>query len=157
MTQLTWIIIWLAVLIVCAIVEAFTVSLTVIWFAVGALAALICALVGGPLWLEFVLFLAISIICLIVLRPLAKKVFNKNKQATNADRIIGKEAQVTEDIDNIKGTGAVNVSGVIWTARSQTDENISKESLVKIVRIEGVKVFVEKVQSAPDENQEEIS
>ena len=139
-------IVWLILLLAFAALEGITVGLTSIWFAAGALAALIAALLHGPLWLQIALFLAVSILCLLAVRPLARKYVNTQVQPTNADRVIGAEARVTEDIDNIQGKGAVSVGGIIWTARSDSDEVIPAGSLVRVLRIEGVKVFVELIK-----------
>lgn len=139
-------IVWLVLLLAFAALEGITVGLTSIWFAAGALAALIAALLHGPLWLQIALFLAVSILCLLAVRPLARKYVNTQVQPTNADRVIGAEARVTEDIDNIQGKGAVTIGGIIWTARSDSDEVIPAGSLVRVLRIEGVKVFVELIK-----------
>ena len=123
--------------------EAVSVGLTSIWFAAGALAALIAALLGGALWIQITLFLAVSLLFLAAVRPLAKRYLNDKVEATNADRVIGAEAKVTEDIDNIHGKGAVIIRGMTWSARSQDDGPIPTGTLVRVLRIEGVKVFVE--------------
>ena len=138
-------IIWLVLLIVFAASEAATVGLTSIWFAAGALVALIAALLGGPLWVQFTLFLAVSLLCLAAVRPLAKKHLNNRVEPTSADRVIGAQAQVTEDIDNIHGKGAVIIRGMTWSARSQDGGPITAGTMVKVLRIEGVKVFVEPI------------
>ena len=138
--------IWLGLLILFAVGEAISVGLTSIWFAAGALAALICALANGPLWLQITLFIVVSVLCLLAVRPMAKKYLNGKVQPTNADRIIGVEAQVTEAIDNIRGKGAVTIGGLTWSARSQNGAAIPAGALVKVLRIEGVKVFVEPVR-----------
>ena len=138
-------IMWLVLLIVFAASEAVTVGLTSIWFAAGALAALVAALLGGALWIQITLFLAVSILCMAAVRPLAKKHLNSKVEHTNADRVIGAEAQVTEDIDNIHGKGAVIIRGMTWSARSQDGAPIPTGTLVKVLRIEGVKVFVEQI------------
>ena len=138
-------IIWLILLIVFAASEAATVGLTSIWFAAGALTALIAALLGGPLWVQITLFLAVSLLCLAAVRPLAKRLLNSRVEPTNADRVIGAQAQVTEDIDNIHGRGAVVIRGMTWSARSQDGGPISAGTMVKVLRIEGVKVFVEPI------------
>lgn len=138
-------IMWLVLLIVFAASEAITVGLTTIWFAAGALAALIAALLGGPLWVQITLFLAVSLLCLAAVRPLAKKHLNDKVEPTNADRVIGAEAQVTEDIDNIHGKGAVIIRGMTWSARSQDGGPVAAGTMVKVLRIEGVKVFVEPI------------
>ena len=139
-------IVWLILLLAFAALEGVTVGLTSIWFAAGALAALIAALLHGPLWLQIALFLVVSILCLLAVRPLARKYINTQVQPTNADRVIGAEARVTEDIDNIQGKGAVSIGGIIWTARSDSDEVIPAGSLVRVLRIEGVEVFVELIK-----------
>ncbi len=136
-------IVWLVLLLLFAGGEAVSVGLTSIWFAAGALAALIAALLGGALWIQITLFLAVSLLFLAAVRPLAKRYLNDKVEATNADRVIGAEAKVTEDIDNIHGKGAVIIRGMTWSARSQDDGPIPTGTLVRVLRIEGVKVFVE--------------
>ena len=136
---------WLILLVLFGIVEAATVGLFSIWFAAGALAAMIAALLHAPLWLQIVLFLAVSFVTLLLMRPLAKKLLIPSYQPTNADRIIGQEAVVTETIDNLKGRGLVSVDGTVWTARAEDEQPIAAGTVVKVLRIEGVKVFVEAV------------
>ena len=138
-------IIWLVLLIVFAASEAATVGLTSIWFAAGAFTALVAALLGGPLWVQLTLFFAVSLLCLIAVRPQAKKHLNSRVEHTNADRVIGAKAQVTEDIDNIHGKGAVVIRGMPWSARSEDGGPIAAGTMVKVLRIEGVKVFVEPI------------
>lgn len=138
-------IIWLVLLILFAASEAVTVGLTSIWFAAGALVALIAALLGGAIWIQLTLFLAVSLLCLLAVRPLAKRHVNDKVVPTNADRAIGAEALVTEDIDNVHGKGAVIIRGVTWSARSEDGGAIAAGTMVRVLRIEGVKVFVEPV------------
>lgn len=140
--------VWLVLLLLFAVGEAATVGLTSIWFAAGALVALIAALLGWALWLQIALFLVVSLLCLAAARPLAKRYLNNKVEPTNADRIIGLEVPVTEDIDNLHGKGTVAVNGMTWSARSQDDTVIPAGTLVKILRIEGVKVFVERTPAA---------
>lgn len=135
-------VIWLIALIFFCIVEGVTAGLASIWFAVGALGAMIAALAGASPLVQIVLFLALSFITLIIVRPLARKYLTPRNEATNADRVIGTEGIVTQTIDNIKGEGQVNVAGQIWTARSEGDSLIPAGTLVQVLRIEGVKVFV---------------
>ena len=139
-------VLWLVLLIVFAVLEASTVSLVSLWFMGGALTALIAALCGAEIWLQVVLFFVVSIALLLCLRPLSKKLLKKKKVATNADSNIGKTAVVTETIDNLRGTGAVKISGVEWSARSVDDSVLEKDAVVRILRIEGVKVCVERAE-----------
>lgn len=141
-----WKIVWVALLILFGIGEAVTVGLTSVWFAAGSLAALIVALLNGPLWLQVVLFLVVSILSLMAIRPLAAKHLNSKVEPTNADRVIGIETYVLEPINNLQATGTVRISGMVWSARSEHDTPIPAGTLVRVLRIEGVKVYVEEVK-----------
>lgn len=136
-------IVWLVLMVLLLIVEAATAGLTCIWFALGALAALIAALFNAALWLQVLWFLAVSLLTLWLTRPLAIKYLNNRKVATNADRVLGAEAVVTEAIDNISGLGAVKLEGKEWSARSESGVDIPKGSVVIVRRIEGVKLIVD--------------
>lgn len=133
---------WLIVLVVCLIVEFATLGLASIWFAGGALLAMLIALIGGPLWLQILVFLVTSIVLLVFTRPIATKYFNKNRIKTNVESIAGRQAIVTETIDNIKGMGQIVTGGMEWTARSFNDSIIEEGAVVTIERIEGVKAIV---------------
>lgn len=136
-------IVWLVLMVLLFIIEAATAGLTVIWFALGALAALIATLFGAQIWLQVLWFLVVSIATLWFTRPLALKYLNGRSVATNADRVVGMEGVVCEDIDNLAGTGAVKLDGKEWTARSDSGANIPSGSVVKVHRIEGVKLIVD--------------
>ena len=116
--------VWIGALVVFVVAEAVTVSLVSIWFALGSLAALIVAFAGGETWLQVLLFAGVSGVVLAALRPAAKKWLVTKRRPTNSDRVLGKRCTVTEDIDNILGTGAVYVDGKTWTARSKDGERI---------------------------------
>lgn len=137
---------WIAAMVLFLIVEALTVGLVSMWFAIGSLAAMICALLNVEIWIQIVVFLGVSAFALLLTRPVAKKFINGKKQPTNADMIIGRECMVTEDIDNFEGTGAVYVGGKTWTARSENGEIIKEGESVRALRIEGVKLIVNKVK-----------
>jgi len=134
---------WLAAIIVFLVVEALVPGLVSLWFAFGALGAFVSALLHAPMWLQIVWFLVLSILSLCLTRPLAKKYVNGKTQPTNADMVIGRECIVNEEINNLLATGAVTVSGKVWTARSEDDDIIipAGETVVA-VRIEGVKLIV---------------
>ena len=134
--------IWFGLLILFGILEAVTVSVVSIWFMAGSLAAILAALCGASLPVQIVLFLAVSVALLAYLRPLVRKYVSPKITATNADRVIGKTAVVTESIDNIAAQGAVKVGGVVWTARSSGGKPIAAGAQVQVDRIEGVKLYV---------------
>ena len=134
---------WLIAMIALFVAEAATVNLMTLWFAFGALAALITSLLGGQLWLQIVVFIAVTIITLIPTRRLAKKYFSKSHhQATNSDIVIGKDCIVIEEIDNLLSTGAVKCLGKEWTARSEDGKKIAAGETVTAVAIDGVKLIV---------------
>lgn len=136
--------VWIAAIIVFGVVEAATAGLTSIWFVLGSVAALIAAVCGGPLWLQLVLFFAVSVAALAATRPLVTKLLKKDIKPTNADRVLGGVARVTERIDNDVPTGAVYIDGKTWTARSDNGSVIEPGEMVRILRMEGVKLYVEK-------------
>ena len=144
--EMMWKLIWLGLLVLFTVGEGLTIGLTSIWFAVGSLAALIVSLLDGPLWLQVTLFITFSALCLLAIRPLAQRYFNSNVEPTNADRIIGSTVLVTEDIQNLHSKGAVSIGGLTWSARSEHDAPILAGTLVRVLRIEGVKVYVEEVK-----------
>ena len=135
-------IMWFIAMVALMIVEFSTVSLTCIWFALGALAALIAALCGAPIWLQVVWFLVVSVLALIVTRPLVKKYINGKTTPTNADMLLGQTCVVMEPISNLSETGAVKVGGKVWTARSEDGTVFAPGERVVAVRIEGVKLIV---------------
>ena len=137
--------IWLMLLVALVAGEAITVGLTFIWFAAGALGGLLASVLGGAVWLQVVVFLIVSAVTLVLVRPAAAKLLTPGISPTNADRVLSQIALVTEEIDNIAETGQVKLFGQVWTARSESGEVIPAQSRVRILRIEGVKVFVRMV------------
>ena len=138
-------ILWLAAFVLFLVVEAGTVSLTSVWFAVGSLAALVVSLLNGKLWLQVTLFLAVSVILLLTLRPLVRKFITPRIQRTNVDGMVEKQGIVTSPVDNLNARGEVTISGMPWTARSTDGQPIPEGTVVRVDRIEGVKAFVSPV------------
>ena len=135
-------ILWLVLLVAFLAAEAATVSMVSLWFAVSALVALLVALLGGPGWLQGTLFLVISAVLLALLRPLVKRYVTPRITATNVDSVIGSTGLVTTAIDNVSAVGQVKLGAMEWTARSTSGAPIPAGSLVRVDRIEGVKVYV---------------
>lgn len=134
---------WLIALIIFLIIEGSTVTLVCIWFAGGSLVGMLAAALHAPLWLQILLFLLVSILLLVYTRPIAMKYFNRNREKTNVSVLIGKQAIVTTEIDNLRGEGQVTVAGQEWSARNVTDgEVIPEGSVVSIEQIKGVKLLV---------------
>ena len=136
--------IWIAAIIIFGVVEAATAGLTSIWFVLGSVAGLIAAVCGGPVWLQVGLFFAVSIAALAFTRPLVVRLMKKDIKPTNADRVLNSVGRVTERIDNALPSGAVYIDGKTWTARSADGEVIEPDAAVRILRMEGVKLIVQK-------------
>ncbi len=136
---------WIALFVLFLIAEALTAQLTTIWFACGALVALLLDIAGvDSIAVQIVAFALVSVIVLVATRPLVKKVINKRQEATNADRNISADAVVTQQINNLEGTGSVKIGPNIWTARSLDGTVIEEGSIVVVEKIEGVKAIVSK-------------
>lgn len=136
--------IWIAAIIIFGVAEAATAGLTSIWFVLGGVAGLIAAVCGGPVWLQVGLFFAVSIAALAFTRPLVVKLMKKDIKPTNADRVLNNVGRVTERIDNALPSGAVYIDGKTWTARSADGEVIELDAAVRILRMGGVKLIVQK-------------
>ena len=102
------------------------------------------------------LFLAVSAAALAATRPLVKKLSAGRAVPTNADRVLGRTARVTETIDNDSAAGAVYVDGKTWTARSADGTVLPAGSRVEVRRMEGVKLIVEAARKAPEKKEEAV-
>ena len=136
-------VIWLIIFAVFVIIELATMGLTTIWFAGGSLIAFVCALVKLPIWVQVIAFLIVSGLLLYFTRPIAVKYFNKTRTKTNVESMIGKQAVVVSEIDNLQGTGQVKVIGMDWSARSFIGFPIKEGNVVIVKAVEGVKLIVE--------------
>ena len=134
---------WLVMIVVFLLVEAATVALVSTWFALGSLAAMLVSILKGPVWFQAAVFVIVSAICLTALRPLVRKHIQPKLTKTNVDALVGATGLVITPIDNVSAVGQVKLGAMTWTARSVSGEPIPQGTLVKVVRIEGVKAFVE--------------
>ena len=137
---------WLVLAIIMGTIEACTAQLVSIWFAVGAVGGCITSLITDKLWIQITVAVVLTLVTLIVTRPLAKRVIDSKKTYTNSDRNIGKTAVCIADIDNISSVGQVKIGGAIWSAKSADDSVIKKDSKVIVKSIEGAKLVVENLE-----------
>ena len=140
-------VVWLILMVLCIVFEIATVGLVSIWFAGGALIACFLAMFNVHIVIQVIVFVVVSILLLIVTKPMAKKWINKDRIKTNYEGIIGKVVRVTERVDNINETGTALINGQEWTARSKSD-NITLEQgeVAQVVNISGVKLILKKYQ-----------
>ena len=135
---------WLVVLIACLVIEAVTTQLATLWFAAGSIGALLAANAGLGWAGQLGIFLVLSFVLLLLLRPLLRSVLRPRQDKTNADRILGQKAVVIQAIDNRNGTGQIRLMGQVWTARSIQNEEIAEGETVVVREISGVKAMVER-------------
>lgn len=136
---------WFALFIGLLIFEVSTMGLYTIWFSIGALAATGVSMGGGPIWMQIAVFFLLSLLLLIFTRPLAVRFFNKDREKTNIDAMIGKTVVVTKEIDNQKAQGEAVYEGMPWSARSADGTVVQEGSRAQIEAVEGVKVLVRKL------------
>ncbi len=139
------IILWFVIIIVAALIEMNTMDLSSIWFSVGALIAFILSLVGLQPVAQIIVFVVVSVVLLISLRPIAKNYFKTNVISTNSDRLVGKVAVCTKEI-KVGDRGEVKIDGKFWLAVTSGDEDIQVNDRVQVLAIEGVKLIVDKIQ-----------
>ena len=144
MDYMIWV--WLGAAVVFGVVEALTAGLVSIWFVAGSAAALIGAFLGAGLGVQVALFVVVSAAALAVTRPLVRRYTAGKAVPTNLDRVLGDSGKVMETIDNENSSGAVYVDGKTWTARSADGSVIPAGTVVEILRMEGVKLFVKKIE-----------
>lgn len=145
------VLVWLVLTVIFLIAEGLTFGLTTLWFALGSGFALLAALIRMPVLVQIILFVVVSAASLLLLRPIVNGVLKVGRERTNADRVIGKTARVTETIDNIQERGQVRLDGQVWTSRSDSGECIERGREVIVLRISGVKLIV---KPAPEEGHE---
>lgn len=136
--------VWLALIVLAAIVEAGTSQLVSIWFVAGGIAALIASMLGAPFAVQLTLYIVVTAVTLIITRPMVKKFIYFKKEDTNAGRCIGEIGVVLQEINNINAVGEVKVQGKVWSARTADGSSVPVGALVRILRIEGVKLIVER-------------
>lgn len=139
---------WLSLTIILTVVEMSTVQFVSIWFAVGTAISTIIVAIFPTMnigW-QILIFAVVATVLLIATRPLVKRFLEKRteEQKTNLDLIIGKDAVVTEKIDNTFGTGAVKINGLVWSARTDDEDNIEVGEIVTIKKIVGNKLIITK-------------
>ncbi len=138
---------WIVLFVILAGVEAATMALTTVWFAGGALAAFFVAKAGLSVNAQLSVFVLVSFVLLIFTRPWALQHVNRHTVKTNADSLVGKQARVTEEVNNLLGTGTAVVGGQEWTARTEDPDSVCPVgSKVEICAIQGVKLIVKVVK-----------
>ena len=136
---------WLIIAGSMVLLECMTAGFLVIWFAVGALFAMVTSLFVESLAIQVGIFAIVSSLLILLTKPLVKKFIQKDDEKPNVYTVIGKTALVTKDIDTDKGSGQVKVDSDTWSAKDIDNGNIPMGTKVEILKVEGVKVIVKKI------------
>lgn len=136
-------VVWIALIIIFAVLEALTMGLTTIWFAGAALIALLAAMVGFSVPVQIGVFLISSALLIYFTKPLAKNFLHIGSEKTNVEAVIGLDGPVLKGIERY-ATGQVKINGQIWTALSEDGEPIEVGAKVLVVAVEGVKLIVKR-------------
>ena len=142
---------WFVLIVAFTVMEAATMNVTSIWFVLGSLAGLLCAVFGGSVVWQLILFVVVSGITLAFARPFLRKYMDVTKKATNADRVFSMVGTVIEEINNTLATGAVSIGGKVWSARSLTGEVLQVGTYVRPEAIEGVKLIVKPARDSDNQ------
>lgn len=137
-----YIIMWLVIIAASITAELLTFGLTTIWCAISGFIALLISAMGGSLLTQIVVFILLTAIQLILLKPIFSKLLSFDKTNTNFSTIVGEKANVIEKIDNLENTGRVSIRGLDWKAKSYDDSIISQGNKVEIIDIKGATLIV---------------
>ena len=140
--NLPWV--WVAVTIICVVIESLTLALTTIWFGISAFVLVFLAFTPLPFVAQVFIFVALALVLLIFTRPVVKKKLSQKQIATNYERVIGQIALVTKKITALD-KGAIKINGMEWTAAVKEDIVLEKGSKCIIEEIAGVTAYVKEI------------
>ena len=140
---------WLIVAVVFGIAELMTTSLTLVWFSIGALVAMVLSTFIESIVVQISIFAIISITLLVVSTKYFVDKDKDFKYDTNLQGIVQKKGIVKKEI-NPYDLGIVTLGGEDWTAISAENIRIEKGTVVKVIKIEGVKLVVSPVDDDID-------
>lgn len=144
--------IWLIASGIFFVIEIFTIGFFVFWLGVGALIAMIFSFFISNIIAQMSIFVFTSALLIFATRPLANKLLNSSNVSTNVYSLVGKTAIVVEEINYSTGKGQVKIDGEVWSAKTNNNLTITKDSEVKILEIDGVKLIVEPLKVSSKES-----
>ena len=138
--------IWLIIALILFIMEIFIPSFVLFNFGIGAVVGSLAAGLNLSLEWQIVLFSVATLMSFFLIRPVMKKYAYKRSDGfkTNLDAMVGRQAKVTEEIDNENNRGRVSLDGDIWQARSLYNEIIPTGTTVEIVQLKSIVLIVKK-------------
>lgn len=143
--------IWLAVTVIAIVVEIITPELVSLWFAIGGIVGIAFSFIPGlPWWGEIIIFAVLSMILLLLLRPMLSKYLKRKSLATNVDRLIGQDIRmITQaDFDNL---GTAKIGDVVWSVKSENQSSLIADEIVRIVAVDGNKLIARHIENAQTE------
>ncbi len=143
LNNLSWF--WFVLAVIFAVIEINTMALTTIWFALASVIMAFVAFLPIPFRYQLLLFIVISAVLFVFLRKISVQWFSKKKEKTNVEAMAGKTALVTKKITKFE-KGEIKVDGIVWTAKTEDDSELNKNTECIIERIEGVTAVVTQKQ-----------
>lgn len=134
--------VWVGLLLIFTLIEFFTYQFFALCFSFGSVSALIVSLFDVDIMLQIAVFLVISGLLIVFIRPIAYKMLRVTHSPTNVDMLIGEEGIVTDEINNLERRGRIKILGQSWAARNEIEETISMNAKVIVKKIEGVTLIV---------------
>ena len=128
---------WLAVMVLCIVIEAVTFSLTTVWAAVSALFMIFFCKTEVPLRWQFLIFFLITIVLMVFTRPFAVKKLKLGRVTTNVNTLDGQEVLVVKKIAKFEKGEVKASNGVVWNAMAESENEIAKGTVCIVVRVEG--------------------
>ena len=139
--------VWIGILALALLLEAFTSDLVAIWFFPAALISMVLAFFEVPVPVQILVFALVGLALVFATRPLCKKLCRGKQTKTNADALIGEVALVTEEISNKSEQGEVKLNGLRWSARAEDPARvIPVGEQVEVLEIKGVKLIVKEIK-----------
>jgi membrane protein implicated in regulation of membrane protease activity len=138
--------VWMAVGIVLILAEIAIPGFFILWFGVGAVVAGLLALIGFGTAVQWVTFLVVSGVLLVLSRRIADRITKRQPPGVGANRLVGMRGPVTTAVDNLKGVGQVRLGGELWRAESRSGRKIPESTVVEVVAVEGTHVVVREVE-----------
>jgi len=140
--------IWLIAAGIFFVSEMATEGFLICWLGAGAVLAMLTSFVCENVFVQTIVFVTSSILLILLTKPLVNKYMKNSKTiVTNSNALIDKTGIVTISIDPLEAIGQVKVNGQIWSAKSEENTIIEKDTKVKILKIDGVKLIVTPIKT----------
>lgn len=138
--------IWLIAAGIFFIAEIATVGFLIFWLGVAALLTMVVSLVFDSIFVQMFVFVVTSVLLILLTKPFINKyVSTSDNSKTNINSLINQKGVVISEINPINSVGQVKVNGEIWSAKTEDNSVIEKDTEIEVLKIDGVKLVVKKI------------